>query len=352
MGHVFNEAAELQKQGMYEFVGTAYGYPYPPVSKLSPPITPKENLQRYFEKKNYDWIPDLSSDLVDITPDCIPDVKASDFEGGIDSLGVEWVPLENGLPAMVRPGNPKLKDIADWEKLPWPNVDAWDWEGCAAEYNAKLGDDRVKRGVILSGFFERLISLMDFENAAVALIEDPDLVSAFFAKLADMNILIVEHYKKYFHVDSIMLHDDWAAQRAPFFSVETARKVILPHLKRVIDRTHEMGLQFTHHCCGNVFNMIPLMIEAGADATQVQEDALDFAKALELYGEKIRLESYWIISETDSEIEVKSFISDLLVKICGKERGLIMLMDLNPERAFDLREYYYTMARKMAADKH
>jgi hypothetical protein len=350
MEHVFNETLELQKQGMYEFAGEYYGVPYPPVSKLNQPITPRENLRKYLKGENYEWIPDDASDQVDITPKCIPDVKASDYEGGLDNFGVEWVPLDNGLPALVKPGNPKLKDIADWEKLPWPNVDQWNWEGCSAEYNAKLGDDRMRRGAVQSGFFERLISLMDFENAAVAMIEDPDTVSAFFAKLADLNISIIERYKKYFHVDGIVLHDDWGGQRFPFFSAETVSKVILPHLKRVIDRTHELGLFFTMHSCGNVFSLVPLLIEAGADAWQLQENAIDYKKAFELYASKIVFEVCWYIPDDWTEEELKDFVSKLFNAVSSKRRILILLYDTVPNREFDLRTYYYKTARKMAVN--
>jgi len=348
MGQTFNEAEELKKQGMYEFAGTWYGVPYVPVSKLNPPITPKENLQRYYAGKSYEWMPDVGSDSVDITPDCIPDITACGYDGGFDTFGVEWVPLENGLPSMVKPGNPKLKDIADWEKLPWPDVDSWDWEGYGAQYDAVLGNDRWRRGIILSGFFERLIALMDFGNAAIAMIEDPDAVSAFFARLADLNISIVEHYKKYFHVDSIMLHDDWAAQQAPFFSVETVRNVILPHLKKVITRTHELGLLFTLHSCGNDFNFIPLMIEAGADAWQMQENAVDFNNAFELYGSKIKMEGYFVVPPGCTENELNNYFSGLIDKACIKGHGLLMFIDETPERPYDVRANYYKIGRKMA----
>jgi len=62
---------------------------------------------------------------------------------------------------------------------------------------------------------------MDFQYAAMALIEDPDSVKDFFDKVADCNISLMEHYVKYHNVGMVLLHDDWGAQRAPFFSIET-----------------------------------------------------------------------------------------------------------------------------------
>ena len=47
---------------------------------------------------------------------------------------------------------------------------------------------------------------MDFEGAAMALLEDPESVEAFFDDLTKMHIKMIDNYKKYFHVDDIMFH--------------------------------------------------------------------------------------------------------------------------------------------------
>ncbi|MDR0877039.1 MAG: hypothetical protein LBN21_03215 [Treponema sp.] len=342
-----NLSKETEKQGVYATAGTWYGAPYSQVTKLNAPITPRENMKRYLAGKSYLWIPDALCDQVDITPDNIPDVVACGYEGGIDSFGVEWVPLQNGLPSFVKPGDPKLKDITDWRNLPKPDVDSWDWEGYGKLYTKTLGEDRFVRGVLLSGYFERLISLMDFGNAAMALLDEPDEVSALFAHLTDYNIAIAEHYKKYFHADGVMLHDDWASQRSPFFSLDTVRRLIVPHMKRLVDRVHEIGLVFTHHCCGNCFDLIPASIETGADTCQLQENTMDIAKAIETYGSKIVIEGYWSLPESTVEEVVKQFVTDIVKKMGSSRRGLYSFYETLPDRSFDAREYAYREARKL-----
>ena len=95
-------------------------------------------------------------------------------KGGLDAFGVDWeyIPVAGG--SMVRPGKPFLEDISEWrEKVKLPDVDAWDWEGSRSA-NAELleTDDHVRVMWIFTGFFERLISLLEFENAAVVLIDE------------------------------------------------------------------------------------------------------------------------------------------------------------------------------------
>lgn len=334
---------EVKKQGLYDTVGTWYGVPYTAAARLSPPITPRENLLAYYSGGGYRWVPDAMSDQMEITPDNIPDVVACGYEGGIDAFGVEWVPLENGLPSMVKPGNPKLKDIADWRKLAWPDVGSWAWADYGERYKRANNGERFSRGVILSGFFERLISLMDFEPAALAMMTDPEEVSAFFGKLADLNIRIVEHYKRYFDVDGIMLHDDWAAQRSPFFSLDMVGRLIVPHLRRVVDKTHELGLIFTLHSCGNGLDLAPAMIEAGVDTWQIQENSIDYKKALEVYGSRLFIEGYWVVPDNDDE--AKAFIQQLVHDLGKDGRGLFSLMDFTEKRGFDVREYAYVQGR-------
>jgi hypothetical protein len=346
-----NLSKETEKQGVYATVGTWYGVPYSQVTKLNTPVTPKENMKHYLAGKSCFWIPDAGCDQVDITPDNIPDNVACGYEGGVDSFGVEWIPLNNGLPSMVKPGDPKLKNIADWRNLPRPNIDSWDWEGYGKLYTKTLGEDRFVRGVLLSGYFERLISLMDFAEAAMALVDEPDEVSALFAHLTDYNISIAEHYKKYFHTDGIMLHDDWASQRSLFFSINTVRHLIVPHMKRLVDRVHELGMVFTHHCCGNCFDLIPASIETGADSCQLQENAVDIAKAIETYGAKIMFEGYWELPTNTTDEAVKQFIADVVKKMGGKHRGLYSFIDAQPGRGFDAREYAYREARKLIGEK-
>ncbi len=209
---------EMESRGMYPVEGLWYGAPYTPVERLTPPVTPRKNLLRFYRGEKVSWIPDIVSDQIDITPECNPDVKAQGYEGGCDAFGVKWIPVGNAeLPAFVDPGFILLADIADWESLKWPVPDAWGWAEEAERYNRTYeGDDRLRRGVILSGYFERLISVMGFEGAAMALLTDPESVAGFFERLTELNSRILDHYVDDLKCESIMIHDDWAAQRAPF----------------------------------------------------------------------------------------------------------------------------------------
>lgn len=343
---VFNEEKELQAIGLFNPAGLWYGDPYFPLECLDTPITQRENVQRLYAGEETEWFPNLINDQLDVTPNCVPDIYASGMEGGIDSFGVEWVALENGLPAMVKPGNPLLKDIADWRDLQWPDIDSWDWEKCGNEFLESVDDRRMVRGVMLSTYFERLIALMDFENAAMALIEDPESVTEFFEKLTEYNISIVDHYIKYFKVDGIMAHDDWSAQHSPFFSETVARELILPHLKKLVDHCHANGLYFTLHSCGNGRKLAPVMIEAGVDGWQLQENAMNMEELIDLFGNKIVLEASLFLPDDDAA--AKEYVVKMAKVISREKKPAANFYDFMEKRSFDSHQFIYSTLRKAA----
>ena len=74
---------------------------------------------------------------------------------------------------MVEPGRPFLKEVSEWrEKVCFPELDRWDWEKSAEENREFLNTDKLVTAWIFNGLFERLISFVDFEAAAVALIDE------------------------------------------------------------------------------------------------------------------------------------------------------------------------------------
>lgn len=294
----FNVKDELKVIGEYKsfpFMG-----PNTPGSpKYNTPITPKENVFRFLKGEGL-WAP-MGSDFVTLCPKIIPDNVARAFvieaesvppTGGLDMFGVEWeyVPAAGG--SMVRPGQPlKVPDICEWEKyITFPNIDEYDWEGSAEKNAPYIGNGRVTMVWMMNGLFERLISFMEFENAALALIDDDEkqAVHRLFDKLCDLYDAFFEKYKKYYDADCIYFHDDWGSQRAPFFSLDTVREMLVPYLKRVCDSAHKRNMFIDFHSCGKIEMLVPAMIEAGVDVWSGQ-DMNDREYVLREYGDSIKL---------------------------------------------------------------
>ena len=272
-----------------------------PVPKYNRPITPKENFNAALRRDgSVMWIP-TGSDFLNIESrvnlDHIARAEVMDMgapysdeeKGGADMFGIEWVYVPQVGGSMVKPGAPVLTDVNDWEKIiKFPDVEAMEW-AAAKELNAKMNEtERAFKATFQNGLFERLISFMDFEGAALAIIDEDqkDAVHALMARLCDLYEAMIVKYTETVNIDGIMFHDDWGSQRAPFFSANTCFEMIVPYIKRLADFCHAKGLWFEHHCCGKNELLVPCMIEANIDMWSPQP-MNDTAMLYEKYGDKI-----------------------------------------------------------------
>jgi len=293
------------------------------------PITIKENYLMSLRKEKPFWMPNSFFDFSMMCPENAENVARAfvfenkpmdlDHVGGPDFLGIEWeyVPSVGG--SMVRGGNPKVPDINEWEKyvtIPDPK-NVMDWEAVAAR-NKDFCDPRKPLEItILNGLFERLISMMDMTNALMALIDEDEQegVHRFFDKMCDFYDEYIHLYKKYFNCDIIAFHDDWGAQKAPFFSLNTVREMLVPYLKRVVDSTHDAGCFFEMHSCGKNDMLADAYMEAGVDTWQPQL-INDFELLYKLCGNEIvltiPLKDYIRNDMEDSELRdaIQKFIED------------------------------------------
>lgn len=278
-------------------------------------MTPRENFLSFFKDGSNEWIP-TSMDLQRFTPFEHPDNRArglvrqqlpvdeSQF-GGRDWLGVDWYfdPRSGGSMEKA----PLLDDFNDWEELvQFPDVESFDWKGCARRHAEYLDTDKMISSTIFSGFFERMISLAGFENASMALIDEDqeDAVRALFDQLADHYIEYAKCMHKYFGAEHFVLHDDWGSQKAPLFSKKVHDSLILPYIKKVVDGIHADGCVYEQHSCGMIETLIPGLIETGAD-TWCGQDVNDKDKLIGQYGDRFKfcVEACFTRAMTDAELE-------------------------------------------------
>ncbi len=247
------------------------------------PITPRENMKLLFSGQKPWWIPHTGMAYTEVNnfrPRIFPDNVAvrlvMDGEepmeyGDLTAEGwfkLDWVfvPVAGG--ATVKPGDPLLEDMNDWQDvLVWPDLDAMDWEAMAKGNRAYMDTPQANELCLLDGFWERLISLMDVSGAAIALVDEDqkDALHAFFDRYADHMIECIRRVKQVIPLDGVLIHDDWGTQNGPFFSLETAREMFLPYLKRVVDYIHSEGMFYEQHSCGNCTPLVPVYMEAGVD---------------------------------------------------------------------------------------
>lgn len=260
----------------YEMPGFGPGAPSTPV--FSFPVSEREGFEAIYKKEGI-WAPTGVEQGL-FAPKCIPDDVARGFVieavpvapeqfGGKDMFGIDWeyIPVAQG--SMVRPGKPFLEDANEWkEKLVWPDINSWDWEGSAKDNKEFLNNGKANFLWFLNGaWYERLVSFMEFENAIVALIDEDqqDAVKELFSKLTDLYCDIVDKCCEVYGdgISGFTVHDDWGSQRAPFFSPATGEEMIVPYMKRLTDHIKSKGKIADLHSCGHLEAQVPNFIKGG-----------------------------------------------------------------------------------------
>lgn len=291
---------EKELQVLGEWPGMGPGAPGTPI--FDTPITARENITAFLQGKNSLWMPSFQEFKVfmpSILPEnpargMIKEAKPFPFHllGGKDYFGVEWEFMPEHMGSMVRPGNPKVPDINEWEKyVTFPNLDDYDWAGSAAMNRDYLDNDRrAIQMTVYTGLLERLVSFLDMGGALVALVDDEEkmAVHRLFDRLCEFYDDLFRRFAKWYQPTLLWFHDDWGSQRAPLISLEVCREMIVPYLKRVVDSAHRYGIGFEFHSCGKNELLVPAMIEAGVDMWAGQ-DMNDKAWLYREYGRDIKL---------------------------------------------------------------
>ena len=337
-----------------------FGGPGTPVYNF--PVTPREAFAGMLSRKPV-WEP-TNIETCLLCPAIIPDniARAMVFDGttfnnrtdggGKDMFGVEWeyVPQVGG--SMVRPGNPLMEDANEWrEKIVWPDIDSWDWEGSAKIANEKyLQTDKFVNFWFMTGWFERLISFMEFDGAIMAMVDEDqkDAVKELFDKLTDLYIRIFDKCLTYYpRIDGFLIHDDWGAQRETFFSPAVCEDMIVPYMKRVTDYIHSKGKTAELHSCGQILKQVPNMIAAGWDCWQPQP-MNDIRKIYELYGDKIVIAVMpdQFDPKTTSEEEQRALARKFADEYCSPEKPSYLRFSAAPLLTPAFREELYIQSRK------
>ena len=291
---VFDEREMTVKDVFRDFFGQEtriYSYPVPM----------KEAVEALLRKEPYWQMTGMYPSMFapKINPDNIARAQSFEVEpldpseyGGKDMFGIEWEYVPAAWGSMVRPGNPLATDANDLlEKLEWPDVDSWDWEKSGRANEGFLKPENCNVIFFLNGWYERLISMMDFENAIMALYDEDqkEAVHIFFDRLTDLYIKIIDRYMTYYPlVNGFNIHDDWGSQKETFFSPELAEEMIVPHMRRLTDFIHSKGRFVELHSCGHNVKQVPNYIKAGWDMWQGQA-MNDTHQIYEKYGDQIIL---------------------------------------------------------------
>lgn len=230
----------------------------------------KENTLLALQHKEPEFLP-MITDVQTYTPLGMDFVCEYTNIPGVakDWFGQSWTYEPKIKAANPTPGIHLVPDITRWkEYMKFPDLSKLDWEGHAA-VNTKDWDriHKLTRINDVFGPWERMFSVMEFQEALCALIEEPEACYDFFGAVADHKIRMYEYIIKYYKPDILCMHDDYGHGKGMFMSPDTWRALLKPHLQRIIDMVTSMGVLYEHHCCGYFAPILDEIADMGCTAS-------------------------------------------------------------------------------------
>nr|MDO8118149.1 uroporphyrinogen decarboxylase family protein [Candidatus Sigynarchaeota archaeon] len=168
----------------------------------------------------------------------------------------------------------RKEDIISWfdehgwpHQLPMRKIDVM----AVNEFRSRFGDRMfLNGGINRSGLFEETWFMMGMDAFARHCMTDPDLIHRVVnaALQADLNAVDL---LKPLHFSCIYMSDDLGQKGRPLLSPRMFRKFFFEPYKALFGAMHDIGARIFLHSCGNVFELLPLLIEAGLDGWQSME---------------------------------------------------------------------------------
>lgn len=251
-------------------------------------LSPKENYLAVLNHEKPDFVPDVALDVM-MVGGAFETFENGPLGGGPDDFGLEWVctASANGQ-ATPAPGCVPVPDVTEWKKyLKIPDLGKVDWEEYAKMSFA--GQDRDRKVVIYgtwNSIFLRFSHLLGFEDALIAMYEEPEACMEMMQAIADYKCDLIEQIGKYFKPDIITHYDDVCTERGPFMPPEIYRQMIKPMHKQMNDAIKSVGALPSQHCCGFTEELIPDYIDEGAVSWEAAQPSNDIVKILREYGDR------------------------------------------------------------------
>ena len=178
----------------------------------------------------------------------------------------EW--LRGSNPPSVR--EPAVRSRADWERLKLlltPDAAKFNNAAADAKYAAARQAGHFIAITPAEPMWFVIYLTMGFEQGLRALAREPDLAADMLATYTDYLIAMLDLTQaRGYRFDAVWFWSDLCYRNGLLFSPQMARRLVLPHWRRLGQYVHARGMRFMFHCDGNVSQLIPLLLEAGLDA--------------------------------------------------------------------------------------
>ena len=124
--------------------------------------------------------------------------------------------------------------------------------------------DRFRYVSIAFSLFERAWTLRGMEQLLMDMLEAPEFVDELLDAITAFDLGILEEVLS-LDIDGVMFGDDWGQQSGLIFGRRLWQRFIKPRIAQLYGAVKRAGKAVLIHCCGQVQELFPELIEAGLD---------------------------------------------------------------------------------------
>ncbi len=269
---------------------------------------------------------DFSGDTVAIFPDT--GLKWWLGGGGRDEWGSIWE-VNPAHKDMGQVKNIVIEDLNGFLSLAVPDaLDPARYAGWDAIL--RRAEQENKYVVCCNGpyLFERAHFLHGFEKTLVGIMTAPDEIQAFIRHIGRYHLDTLRYIGAEFpgRIHGYRGTDDWGSQYAALIPPSLFRKVFQPVYGEIFSAVHNAGMDAWMHSCGQIYEIIPLLMEAGMDVINLMQPNVFPAERLAVFKGKLCFEMCADAQSTlpsGSREVLKKEIRRILDACCADNGGLI-----------------------------
>jgi uroporphyrinogen decarboxylase len=201
-----------------------------------------------------------------------------------DEFGVVWSTNEIDRGSPIVPCLPEA-DLVGYEfpeaaaSYRFEEIGRWSEEQC--------GHFRV---IWVGDLWERATFMRGMESILFDLALNPLFVDRLLRGLSDYVLKTMEILFERFDFEAIALSDDYGSQRALLMSPAQWRRFVKPLLSEIYAFAKKHKYVVFHHSCGNIWEIIPDMIDIGLDVLHpIQPEAMNPVELKREFGKELTL---------------------------------------------------------------
>jgi len=160
-----------------------------------------------------------------------------------------------------------------------------------------------------------------FSNIMIDFVKNPKKVDKLIAIVADIFYQQIETLKeKCPKLDAIFALDDLGTQKSPVISPKLFKRFFFKPYKRLIDLTHDLGMDFILHSCGQIAQLLPVFIDLGIDMMEFDSPNMTGVENYKKYAEEQKM-AFWLSSNIQTtysqgtpkevEEEIKYYVKEI-----------------------------------------